>query len=129
MGSSSFNLPNVERALTEMESVAGASGVNPLNMSTARDPAARALSGRGGTRPPNAGLSIPTAGAALALGRSGAPSPAPMSATTPNSADDQSQHQALKAFFDNLINKRNTRADDRGNAKSPDGENGADEGS
>ncbi|KAH9850830.1 DLIC-domain-containing protein [Lenzites betulinus] len=127
MGSSSFNLPNVERALTEMESVAAAAGVNPLSMSTARDP--RALSGRGGVRPTNAGLSIPTGGASLALGRSAAPSPAPLSATTPNSADDQSQHQALKAFFDNLINKRNTRADDKSSAKGLDGENGADEGS
>ncbi|OSD04587.1 DLIC-domain-containing protein [Trametes coccinea BRFM310] len=134
MGSSSFNLPNVERALTEMESVAGAAAVNALNVSTARDPA-RGLSSRAGGRAANAGLSIPTGGAALGLGRSAAPSPAPMSATTPNSADDQSQHQALKAFFDNLINKRSTRVDDKSaaaspaTAKSPEAENGADEGS
>ncbi|KAI0776200.1 dynein light intermediate chain [Trametes elegans] len=128
MGSSSFNLPNVERALTEMESVAGANGANPLSLSGSRD-TARALPGRGGRAPPNAGLSIPTGAASLALGRSGAPSPAPMSATTPNSADDQTQHQALKAFFDNLINKRTTKADDAGSAKSPDGKNGVEEGS
>ena len=130
MGSSSFNLPNVERALTEMESVAGGAGLNPLAASTARDPS-RVLSSRSGGRPPNAGLSIPTGGQSIALGRSAAPSPAPISATTPNSADDQSQHQALKAFFDNLINKRSTRVDDRAAAaaKSPEAEPAADEGS
>ena len=54
-------------------------------------------------------------------------SPAPLSATTPNSADDQTQHQALKKFFDDLINKRNRVDDKAATAKSPDGDGGADE--
>ena len=128
MGSSSFNLPNVERALTEMEGSAAA-GVNPLNMSVAGDPT-RKLGSRVAARPPPSTLSVPSSGAAMALGRSSVPSPAPLSATTPNSADDQTQHQALKKFFDDLINKRNTRVDDRAAAaKSPEGDGGADDGS
>ena len=67
--------------------------------------------------------------AALALGRSSAASPAPLSATTPNSADDQMQHQALKKFFDDLINKRNRSDDKAASAKSPDGDAGVEEGS
>ena len=125
MGSSSFNLPNVERALTEMEGSAAA-GANPLNMSMAGDPA-RKLASRTGTRQPPSNLSVPTSAAALA--RANAPSPSPLSVTTPGSADDQTQHQALKKFFDDLINKRN-RTDDRATAaKSPEGDPAADEGS
>ncbi|PIL37380.1 hypothetical protein GSI_01074 [Ganoderma sinense ZZ0214-1] len=127
MGSSSFNLPNVERALTEMEGSA-APTANPLNMSVAGEPA-RKLASRTAARPAPSTLSVPSAGAAL-LGRStSGASPGPLSATTPNSADDQTQHQALKKFFDDLINKRN-RVDDKGaTPKSPDGDGGADEGS
>ncbi|TBU33085.1 dynein light intermediate chain [Dichomitus squalens] len=127
MGSSSFTLPNVERALTEMESSAAA-GTSPLNVSVGNDPA-RKLASRTGARPPPSTLSVPTAGAAI-LGRStSSTSPAPLSATTPNSADDQTQHQALKKFFDDLINKRNKVDDKAATAKSPDGDGGADGGS
>ena len=95
------------------------------------DPArmGKAPSGRAGVRVPPSNLSVPTSAAALALSRGGAPSPAPLSATTPNSADDQTQHQALKKFFDDLINKRNRTDDKAAAAKSPDGDAGAEEGS
>ena len=127
MGSSSFNLPNVERALTEMEGSAAATA-NPLNTSVAGDPA-RKLASRAATRPAPSALSVPSAGAALLSRSTSAASPGPMSAATPNSADDQTQHQALKKFFDDLINKRNRVDDKAATPKSPDGDGGADEGS
>ena len=127
MGSSSFNLPNVERALTEMESSATVVP-NPLNVSAGSDPA-RKLASRTGARQPPSTLSVPTAGAAMLARSTSSASPAPLSATTPNSADDQTQHQALKKFFDDLINKRNRVDDKAASAKSPDGDGGADEGS
>lgn len=128
MGSSSFNLPNVERALTEMEG-SPTPGANPLNMIVAGDPA-RKLGTRTAARPPPSNLSVPTSSVALGIGRTSSSSPAPLSATTPNSADDQTQHQALKKFFDDLIHKRN-RVDDKlaATAKSPGGDTGAEEGS
>ena len=75
---------------------------------------------------PPSNLSVPTSAAALALGRASAPSPGPLTATTPNSADDQTQHQALKKFFDDLINKRNRTDDRAASAKSPDADAGDD---
>ncbi|KAI0720370.1 dynein light intermediate chain [Cerioporus squamosus] len=127
MGSSSFNLPNVERALTEMEGSAAASA-SPLNMSVAGDPS-RKLASRTGARQPPSNLSVPTSAAALAHARGNAPSPSPLSVTTPSSGDDQTQHQALKKFFDDLINKRNRTDDRAAAAKSPEGDPSADEGS
>lgn len=65
----------------------------------------------------------------MGLGRASAPSPAPLSATTPSSADDQMQHQTLKKFFDDLINKRNRVEDRAAAARSPDADTGAEDGS
>ncbi|RDX53841.1 dynein light intermediate chain [Lentinus brumalis] len=127
MGSSSFNLPNVERALTEMEGSAAASA-NPLNMSVAGEPSRKPPS-RTGPRAQPSNLSVPTSAAALAHARANAPSPSPLSVTTPSSGDDQMQHQALKKFFDDLINKRNKSDDKAAAGKSPEGDPGADEGS
>ena len=136
MGSSSFNLPNVERALTEMEGSVGPGGAGALNASVIGGGAGvggvgdrKAAPGRAGARMPPSNLSVPTSAAALGLGRTASASPAPLSATTPNSADDQTQHQALKKFFDDLINKRNRTDDKSASAKSPDGDAGAEDGS
>ena len=95
LGSSSFNLPNVERALSEMES-----GIGPANISAIEG--TRRLGGRAGAtgRP---GLS--------ALGTSSSPtnvgsvrSPGSPSANTGTpSATGQSQHEVLQNFFQSLL--------------------------
>ncbi|KAF5333538.1 hypothetical protein D9611_002697 [Ephemerocybe angulata] len=105
LGSSSFNLPNVERALSEMESgmgPAGAAGATPGSRLAGRAPQ-RVGSGLPNSSPPTSatgrGPASPTAGIA------GAPSPA---------AGGQSQHEVLQNFFQSLLNTK-----DRAGGTSP----------
>lgn len=91
MGSSSFNLPNVERALTEMEGAIG--GPSSLSMSGGTD--ARKLPTRTSTRPPSAGLSVspntrPQVGS-------------PTLASAPSPPTDQMRHELLQDFFKKLL--------------------------
>lgn len=95
LGSSSFNLPNVERALTEME-------VGMGGTSNAGGDAARRLPGRVPGRPPPSALSA--AAASPTLGRQ------PASPTTligsPSPTGGQTQHEVLQNFFQSLLTSK-----------------------
>ncbi|OBZ70333.1 Cytoplasmic dynein 1 light intermediate chain 1 [Grifola frondosa] len=111
MGSSSFNLPNVERALTDMEGGIGG-GANPLATSTNGDPHE---SGPQDVRTP------------------AAPSPSPSTATSPNAAG-QTQHEVLQNFFQSLLSSKDrvasgAPATKMATSKSNESTNGTDEGS
>jgi len=94
MGSSSFSLPHVERALSEME--AGMGGSSALNASVNGD-TARKLS-RGGTRP-TSGLSV----GATTAGRTSTP---PTLATSTGGTGGQTQHEVLQNFFQSLLSSK-----------------------
>ena len=95
LGSSSFSLPNVERALSEMESGMGPAGASAAAGSRIgqRPPAVSARSGGlGGASPPTSAGRVPT-------------SPTPgLGATSP--ATGQSQHEVLQNFFQSLLNTK-----------------------
>ncbi|KAL4076333.1 dynein light intermediate chain-domain-containing protein [Scleroderma citrinum] len=94
MGSSSFSLPHVERALSEMEG-----GSSALNASVNGD-AARRLS-RGGTRP-TSGLSPGTPGAST----SGRTSTSPTLGSSTSGTGGQTQHEVLQNFFQSLLSSK-----------------------
>lgn len=100
MGSSSFNLPNVEKALTEMESGLNISSANPLAASVNGD-ASRKASGRSAGRP-GSGLTVPGAGGVP--GRS--PVASPTLASTPSPTSGQTQHEVLQNFFQSLLSSK-----------------------
>ncbi|KAI0920968.1 hypothetical protein AcW1_004900 [Taiwanofungus camphoratus] len=100
MGSSSFNLPNVERALIEMEGPVGA-GQGSLGMNVGGD-AARKPAGRSVGRPPTSTLAVPLASSAS---RSTAPSPT-LSAGSPSPTGGQTQHEVLQNFFQSLLSSK-----------------------
>ncbi len=104
MGSSSFNLPNVERALTEMEG--GAGGPAALNMSVSGD-AARKLPSRGTGRPSASGLSVP----GVPTGGSRSQGTSPTIPPSPSPTNGQTQHEVLQNFFQSLLSSK-----DRGSA-------------
>lgn len=95
LGSSSFNLPNVERALTEMEVGIGGgpAAADPARRST-RNPAAPS------GRPPG----LAPVGTAPTSVRSPA-SPAP-AAGSPSPTGGQTQHEVLQNFFQSLLSSR-----------------------
>lgn len=105
LGSSTFNLPTVERALTDMEvgMGGGAPNVNGGDAAAPRRASGRSAGGSNG-RP---GLT--------SLGTSGAPpaglsarspgSPAP-TAVTPSPTGVQTQHEVLQNFFQSLLKDR-----------------------
>lgn len=97
MGSSSFSLPNVERALSEMEASMG--GSSSLSASVNGD-ATRKLS-RGGTRP-TSGLSVGAPGASTA----GRTSTSPTLGTSTNATGGQTQHEVLQNFFQSLLSSK-----------------------
>ncbi|KAK7060355.1 hypothetical protein VNI00_001120 [Paramarasmius palmivorus] len=83
LGSSSFNLPNVERALSEMES--GIGGINGPSTADTRK----------GGRPP---------GVKTNAGRApSSPSPLP---TSPSPTGGQTQHEVLQNFFQSLLSNK-----------------------
>ncbi|KAI0732781.1 dynein light intermediate chain-domain-containing protein [Fomitopsis betulina] len=127
MGSSSFNLPTVERALTEMEGVVG-SGSSSLGMSTGPEGArkSRATSGR----PPST-LAVPLS---ATNSRSNASSPI-LPAGSPSPTGGQTQHEVLQNFFQSLLSNKdrastgaatgrtgspNSKANANGNASGAD---------
>ncbi|PPQ68272.1 hypothetical protein CVT26_006188 [Gymnopilus dilepis] len=104
LGSSSFSLPNVERALSEMETGAGGAAAN------LGDPAARRLAAGGRVATSGAGrpaglsaLGTATSPTNLTPGRSPV-SPNP-SATSPGGTG-QSQHEVLQNFFQSLLSTK-----------------------
>ncbi|KAF8204656.1 dynein 1 light intermediate chain [Pholiota molesta] len=119
MGSSSFSLPNVERALTEMETGIGGPS---LNISTAT----RAASGRSATtttRP--AGLSVLGASASptnIATSRSPV-TPSTGGAMPSPAAGGPSQHDVLQNFFQSLLSTKD-RAGPGSARSSPSKPNG-----
>lgn len=96
LGSSSFNLPTVERALSEMEAGMGNS---TLNASTSGD-GARRLSQRGAV---GAGIT----------NHAGRPPSSPTIGTSPSPTGGQTQHEVLQNFFQSLLSSR-----DRGGASA-----------
>ncbi|CAL1700498.1 unnamed protein product [Somion occarium] len=99
MGSSSFNLPNVERALTEMEGGVNVGGSGSLNVSVNGE-TARKSSGRTSARTPTASLAVPHPGSGS--GRS--PVTSPTLASSPSSG--QTQHEVLQNFFQSLLSSK-----------------------
>ena len=95
LGSSSFNLPNVERALSEMES-----GIGPANTSAIEG--TRRLGGRAGTTG-RSGLSpLGTSSSPTNAGSMRSPG-SPSAITSTPSATGQSQHEVLQNFFQSLL--------------------------
>jgi len=99
LGSSSFNLPNVERALTEMEVGMGGQA---LGSSVSADPSRRAT-GRAGGRPAAAGLSTVATSPTSQHGRPPA-SPTAV-AGSPSPTGGQTQHEVLQNFFQRLLSR------------------------
>jgi len=98
LGSSSFSLPHVEKALADMESGLGGSSV--LNASVNGD-ASRRLS-RGSGRPAS-GLGAPSGTGTASTGR--APTSPTLSASA-SSTGGQTQHEVLQNFFQSLLSSK-----------------------
>ena len=98
LGSSSFSLPHVERALSEME-VGTGSG---LSASVSGD-AARRMTGRAPARPLPSTLSASTTGPLL-----GRPptSPTALPTASPSPTGGQTQHEVLQNFFQSLLTSK-----------------------
>ena len=95
LGSSSFSLPNVEKALADMEG-----GSSALNASVNGD-ATRRLS-RGGARP-TSGLPATGGAAGSTAGRTPA---SPTLSSSQSSSGGQAQHEVLHNFFQSLLSAK-----------------------
>jgi dynein light intermediate chain 1, cytosolic len=105
LGSSSFNLPNVERALTEMEAgIGGGAGSVNLGASVSGGNAADRRLSRG-TRPVASALST-SAGPAPASGAHLGRQPISPVATSPSPTGGQTQHEVLQNFFQSLLSSK-----------------------
>lgn len=99
LGSSSFNLPSVERALTEMEIGIGGGAGPAATSDPSRRPGRNANAPTG--RPPGlapVGTSAPT------LGRP--PASPTLTAGSPSPTGGQAQHEVLKNFFQSLLSSK-----------------------
>jgi dynein light intermediate chain 1 len=105
LGSSSFNLPHVERALTEMEAGIGGPGVSALDASTARRLAVRTsgAAGRPGLSALGPSITSPTSHGA-GVGRS--PSSPTSLAGSSSPTAGQTQHEVLQNFFQSLLSSK-----------------------
>lgn len=120
MGSSSFSLPNVERALSEME--VGIGGTNnaadPRRLATGRPPG-------GGGRPTPLNATAPNTGRPLT-----SPTPA---VSSPSPTGGQTQHEVLQDFFNRLLSNKDRQgassAAGRTNPKATNGSTANEEGS
>ncbi|KAI0092701.1 dynein light intermediate chain [Irpex rosettiformis] len=92
MGSSSFNLPNVERALTEMEG-----GPSPLGAAVGGE-AARKLSSRPAPRASTSGMPVPPLNATTRTGLG-----SPTLNSTPSPGAEPVRHDVLQNFFQSLL--------------------------
>ena len=90
LGSSSFSMPNVERALSEMEGGAGAQAPEPARKASGR-PAPRAERGPGSLT------------ASVGPGRSPT---SPNLTGSPSPTGGQTQHEVLQNFFQSLLSSK-----------------------
>lgn len=102
LGSTSFNLPTVERALTDME--AGSGGGQAGGSDPRRRPSGR---------PPSSGLAgiAPTISATSSLGSGRTGTSPTVSGGGPSPTATQTQHEVLQNFFQSLLSSK-----DRGGA-------------
>lgn len=107
LGSSSFNLPNVERALNEMESGVGPSGFGERGAS-ARLGAGR-TGGTAGTSVRPAGLTPLGASTPTSVARSPV-SPSSSGGIAQSPGGGQSQHEVLQNFFQSLLSTKDRNA-------------------
>lgn len=123
LGSSSFSLPNVERALSEMETGVGGIGISTnLGADAARRlGAASRTAPTAGGRP--AGLSALGTSAAPNLSASRSPVSPSGSATSPSTSGGASQHEVLQNFFQSLLSTKD-RGAGGSNRSSPSKPNG-----
>ncbi|KAF8165637.1 dynein 1 light intermediate chain [Crassisporium funariophilum] len=136
LGSSSFNLPNVEKALSDMETGGG----GPAVPASTGDAASRRLAaGRTpGTSGRPAGLSPLGSSSPTSIGAARSPSSPTMntsSAPSPNGQGGQTQHEVLQNFFQSLLSTKDrtnaataAAASRGGGVKSNGSTNGTDEG-
>lgn len=130
MGSISFALPNVERALTEMEGVAGGGG-STLGTNGGGDAAARKLTTRPAARMQTSTLAVP-----MAQSTSRSPAPSPTLTASPSTPGGPTQHEVLQNFFQSLLSSNKERSATTTSAsatrttspKANGNTNGADEG-
>ncbi|CCM00180.1 uncharacterized protein FIBRA_02208 [Fibroporia radiculosa] len=106
MGPSISSLPNVERALTEMEGVTS---------SNAGGDSSRKVLSRSTGRPPTSTLAVPLA---ASNSRSPAPSPTLSLSGSPNTPGGQTQHEVLQSFFERLLSSNKDRTGASANAAS-----------
>ncbi|EKM59739.1 uncharacterized protein PHACADRAFT_250433 [Phanerochaete carnosa HHB-10118-sp] len=110
MGSSSFSLPNVEKALTEMEGAVGSPA--PLGINVAADP----------RKPPSRSTARQASG--LSVSSAGAPGTRPQasSPTLPSSPSPvpggQTQHEVLQNFFQSLLSSKDRTSGAASTARS-----------
>ncbi|KAL5527720.1 hypothetical protein ACEPAG_6521 [Sanghuangporus baumii] len=109
MGSSSFNLPNVERALSEME------GGFSTGAAADRKPGRRDLPARTSSGLASSGLGQST---------SSRPVGAPGLTSVPVAPAGQSQHEVLQNFFQSLLSSRGDRGGARSATPSASAQNG-----
>jgi len=100
LGSSSFNLPNVERALSEMESGIGVASTTAIESTTTRR-----LTGRAVATGRPAGLSpLGTSSSPTNIGGVRSPATPTANTGTPSpGSTGQSQHEVLQNFFQSLL--------------------------
>lgn len=96
LGSSSFTLPNVERALTDMEQGSSANASQPAAEPNRKMPRP--------TRAPMAPLSTGGATVTHGLGRSTSGSPSNVGSPSPTGG--QTQHEVLQNFFQSLLSSK-----------------------
>ncbi|KAH9482492.1 Cytoplasmic dynein 1 light intermediate chain 2 [Psilocybe cubensis] len=123
LGSSSFSLPNVERALSEMETGVGGIGITTnLGSDAARRLAAASRTGptAGGRATGLSALGTSTAGS---LSASRSPVSPSGSATSPSGSGGASQHEVLQNFFQSLLSTkdRGTGGSTRSSPAKPNG--------
>ncbi|KAF9006656.1 hypothetical protein BDQ17DRAFT_1389437 [Cyathus striatus] len=113
LGSSSFSLPTVERAMMEMET-----GGNANTGGAAADPSRRlpGRTGGAGGRPP--GLSALGTSVNAATGR---PPGSPGPAASPSPTSGQTQHEVLQNFFQSLLSSKDRPGGNAGGASRGSG--------
>jgi len=126
LGSSSFNLPNVERALSELE--LGISGGGAVNSSEAT----RRLAARGVTATGRPAGPATSASQAIPIGRT--PSSPQQNTGGSSPTAGQTQHEVLQNFFQSLLSSKDragaaTGTRGTGAPKTNGGVNGTEEGS
>ena len=119
LGSSSFSLPNVERAMSEMETGMGGPS---LNASIAGRPSTRTAAPAG--RPAGLATLASTGPAGIAGSRSPV-SPSPGGVSPNPGAAGQTQHEVLQNFFQSLLSTKDRAAGSARSSPVKPGQNGS----